>query len=119
MAKHAILAMAFVFFASGCVSGPQPAGYQLIKQGMTRQEVESSLGGPPGNHSMQDDSILEYAKYSAHRRARLEETKVWVFDTCIVAVYFDGRNRVIDKSIVWYVCLNRSILCWIRALLGL
>src|SRR5260370_1056805 len=67
---------------------PPPPGVTLpnierIKDGMTRAEVETILGGP--GESLMHDSILSWA-------SRQKETQIIVF--------FDDANRVIRKDLI-------------------
>jgi hypothetical protein len=85
-----------------CASSLRPgltrANYERIREGMTRQEVESLLGGPPGNYSRIPDKeaglwTIDPSRPDLNRQFFIGR-EVWIGDELAVAVWFDDKGRV-------------------------
>jgi len=100
--------------------GLTQANYERIRDGMTFQQVEDRLGGPPGNYSRIPDKEAGLWTIDPNRpglnRQFFIGREVWIGDELAVAVWFDERGRVVRKES--YPTLGRSLLQRLRDLLG-
>jgi hypothetical protein len=90
---------------------------EQLKEGMTRQEVEAVIGGPPGDYTTREYMPLPLGiRYCQHEQ--------WVGDEGMIFVYFDQAGRVRDAVHVdiWLYeepRRGRTFLDGLRASLGL
>src|SRR5262245_13437711 len=100
--------------------GLTQANYGRIREGMTLQEVENLLGGPPGNYSRIPDKEAGLWTIDPNRpdlnRQFFIGREVWIGDELAVAVWFDEQGRVARKES--YETLDRNFLQRLRDLLG-
>jgi hypothetical protein len=82
--------------------GVTQANYQRIQVGMTLQEVQSVLGGPPGNYSRYPDKEAGLWTIDPDRpdlnRQFFIGRYVWVGNEVAVAVWFSDEQRVQKKE---------------------
>jgi hypothetical protein len=64
--------------------------YQQIQVGMTRQQVERILGGPPRNESAYPFETVQYSSV-----LHLDE---WWGPDLVISVWLDAQGRVCDKN---------------------
>jgi hypothetical protein len=99
LAALAALALAL---AAAVVLWPQPsqvtrANYDNIKPGMTRRDVETLLGGPPGNYAGGPTGPAgdHYAEILSNLDECVREPVWWQGDSATVAVHF-GQTGLAD-----------------------
>ena len=84
-------------------SGITKSNYRRIREGMTLQEVETVLGGPPGNYSRFPDKEAGLWTIDADRPDLNREffigREVWVGNELAVAVWFNDEERVQKKEV--------------------
>jgi hypothetical protein len=124
MLRHRVLVGAGVLALLGAVAGlwvatsfPSPGpgiteeNYGRIREGMSREDVEAILGGPPGIYGEDIDWLYERARWAFNealrpRRAlprgvRLAKPdapfpgEIWVKGPVAVGIIFDVRNRAV------------------------
>lgn len=75
---------------------------ERIREGMTLQEVQSVLGGPPGNYSRFPDKEAGLWTIDADRPDLNREffigREVWIGNELAVAVWFNDEERVEKKE---------------------
>jgi hypothetical protein len=100
-----------LWYALSLRPGITQANYQRIREGMTLQEVENLLGGPPGNYSRIPDKEAALWTIDPDRpdldRQFFIGREVWVGNEWAVAVWFDDEERVARKES--YATLDRSL----------
>jgi hypothetical protein len=79
-----------------CLTSPKlridEASLWLIKEGMTLEEVEEILGGPPGNYGSRPKEVDFPWSMKRPEDALVKE---WYTDEFWVGVFFDKSNRVL------------------------
>jgi hypothetical protein len=89
-----VLVLAVVLFVS--LDGPVGrARYNQIKEGMSREEVLTIIGLPPGNHSTDFYTAVSVERTSESREG---EIVFWVSNTGMIEVGFDDQEKVLWKS---------------------
>jgi hypothetical protein len=82
--------------------GISRANYNLIREGMTRAEVETVFGGPPGNYSQFPDREAGLWAIDpddpALGRPDFIGREVWIAADLAVTVWFDERQRAVKKA---------------------
>ena len=121
MAGGAVLAaLPIVWLAFVFRPGITQANYERIREGMTLQEVQKLLGGPPGNYSRIPDKEAGLWTIDPNRpdlnRQFFIGREVWIGNELAVAVWFDDQERVVRKES--YETLDRSALQRLRDRLG-
>ena len=83
-------------------SGITKSNYRRIREGMTLQEVQSLLGGPPGNYSRFPEKEAGLWTIDPDRPDLNREffigREVWIGNELAVAVWFDEQERVHKKE---------------------
>jgi len=69
-------------------------GFSQLRLGMTQAEVESLLGGPPGNYGRYDDRFAEMTMEGYERPPGSVE-RVWCDDAHRFEIYFDQEDQVV------------------------
>ena len=96
------------------------ANFERIRDGMTLQEVENLLGGPPGNYSRIPDKEAGLWTIDPDRpdlnRQFFIGREVWSGDELAVAVWFDDQGRVVRKES--HQTLDRGFVQRLRDFLG-
>jgi hypothetical protein len=72
-------------------------GFDQITEGMTQQEVEEVLGGPPGDYTDRRWVLLVSYDNPMFFRA-LARREDWLSDDGSVCVAFDEGSRVVEKK---------------------
>lgn len=96
--------------------------FALIREGMTKEEVETILGGPPGNYGDHPRPI--YNSLSVSRlKPTLPINRTWSDDYNRIDVYFDAEDRVVDTYVYekYYQPppKGQGFVPWLKQLLGL
>jgi hypothetical protein len=93
--------LAIGVFALGWLLQPKPRIDQetldKTKVGMTRSEVESIIGAPPGNYGVGEGTI-EF--WSGRRPLQHQEHKVWLGQKHAIRVWFDAEGKVYERDFV-------------------
>jgi hypothetical protein len=91
-----------LWYALSLRPGVTQANYERIQEGRTLQEVESLLGGPPGNYSRIPDKeaglwTIDPSRPDLNRQFFIGR-EVWIGNELAVAVWFDDQGRVARKE---------------------
>jgi hypothetical protein len=93
-----------------------PENYERIQGGMTFEQVQAILGGPPGNYGVHDPRIVQ--SRDAIDVARLADCRYlqWYDSAHMIGVQFDVDDRVVGKDLgdVTPAPLWRQALSWLR-----
>lgn len=101
-------------------------GFESLRKGMGRAEVESALGAPPGDHV--SESVTFVRPVSQHLRDQIEEARPpragevaaeWAGNRGKILVWFGPDDRLTRKA-YWPAALpNESFLGKVRRWLGI
>ena len=111
----ALLLWGAILFALRPSSAPSAAGfYPHLQRGMTRAEVETVLGGPPGDYYTQDRT-----RATSVLRPLGPKPPEWFYDDGYIVVYFGDDDRCVRASLVplrprhtWYHRLLDPLATW-------
>ncbi|OWK38366.1 hypothetical protein [Fimbriiglobus ruber] len=114
----AVLLIAVVVTAVLLPSRPRPCRktYEQVHVGMTREEVETTVGGPPGDYA---DGKIWLHWFSA----KFFGYKGWYGPDAELRVLFDAEGHAIDVVVLdgdrWLIPPKPGIREWVRDRLGL
>ena len=86
-----------------------PESFAKINQGMTLQEVEYILGGPPGDYGPGWDLLMYLQR---------DESEMWSEGNCLICVYLEG-GRVRSASLSESLRVEEPFLDKLRRWLGI
>jgi hypothetical protein len=75
-----------------------PENYEMIRVGMTLEEVEGILGGPAGNYGLQSRIVQTREDIDVARLAECRYLQ-WIDSSHIVGIQFDAADRVVGKDL--------------------
>ena len=76
-------------------------GFGVLQRGMTQEEIEKILGGPPGNYGFGKPTISKIAPTGVAFR-----TEEWIGESMCVSVRFDEAGRSVN---MWRSSVTRGI----------
>lgn len=94
-------------------TGPRPcrATFELVREGMTLEQVAATAGGPPGRYSDGYEHIVETG-------GRYPRAVQWVAHDANLIVWYDGDGVANSVLVAEPMPDNRSWLQWLRGRLG-
>ena len=96
--------------------GPRPcrATFELVREGMTYDEVCATVGGPPGDYLTRRPLIFPTSPMI------YEHAQVWTANDAYLIVYLDGSGRVENAQVAEVICpADPPFWLRLRARLGL
>ena len=94
-----IVAVAVTLFYNQRPCGIDKNGFAAISDGMTRDEVESILGRPPGDYTTKKEMYFRFPPGSANAALYLGWTwEEWISDHGWITLTFDRDGKVIQKD---------------------
>jgi len=75
-----------------------PNGFRKVELGMTLQEVETILGGPPGDYCSREYEIVCVGTYPRGSGPPNSRKEIWFDDCHRFEIYFDDQNRVVGLN---------------------
>jgi hypothetical protein len=119
------LAAGVSWWLSSLPSGINRQGFDMIRPGMSRRDVEAILGGPPGDYTHAGYNQLDTACFPLVSVGPESDVcgcrrETWRCCGRLVAVYFRDGEAVADKEFLDFeMILQQSLLQRIRHRVGL
>jgi hypothetical protein len=94
------------------------AGLSQLRLGMTQAQVESLLGGPPGNYGRYARGMMTLEGYSAPPGA---VERIWCDDSNRLEIYFDAEGRVVGhhRRARYSQSPPEGVYAWLQQVIGL
>jgi hypothetical protein len=105
-----------LFNAHDADSSVTLAATARVDIGMTADDVESILGGPPGDYSTHSNATTSSVKLKSEGD---NNTKVWLGNDGLAVVKFDERRQVDGVSFIEFSWMPESVLDRVQRWVGL